>query len=212
MIRYQITLISSLSNPFSTFIYFPSQVGLVEIEVSPTTPPGLLILFAMHSAVLVFIHLLSLMLATFLLPELEAAGTGDLASFQQHNSLDIAKSFTVQLCWILSNVVGIILLISEIILVAFVKFYPTDESPPTNIHAATGTILILLVLCILAIPLIIYQSRVVAKHKLKFHERGLGQARQMLEDINIRLEAATDMAEVGGGLRNASRASNYIQD
>ncbi|XP_019848729.1 PREDICTED: protein orai-2-like [Amphimedon queenslandica] len=172
------------------------QVGLVEIEVSPTTPVPLLIIFAMHSAVLVFIHLLSLMLATFLLPELEAAGTGDISS-----SLDIAKSFTVQLCWVLSNVIGIILLITEIILVAFVKFYPTETSEHESIHAATATILILFVLCVMAVPLIIYQSRVVAKHKLKFHERGLGRARQMLEDMNF---------QIGEGGESSSRdATSY---
>ena len=132
------------------------------------------------------------MLATFLLPELEAAGTGDINSFQAYNSLDIAKSFTVQLCWVLSNVIGIILLITEIILVAFVKFYPTNPSEHENIHAATATILILFVLCVMAVPLIIYQSRVIAKHKLKFHERGLGRARQMLEDMNVRIEGRAE--------------------
>lgn len=160
---------------------------MVEIEVSPDTPPGLLIVFAIHSAVLVFIHLLSLMLATFLLPELEAVG--NLTSFQQYTSaLDIAKSFTVQLCWILSNVVGIIFLITEIILVAFVKFYPTEGSSPTNLHAATGTIIVLVILSLLAIPLIIYQSRVIAKHKLRFHERRLGHAQQMLDNMNMQME------------------------
>lgn len=160
---------------------------MVEIDIDPKTPYPLLIVFAIHSAVLVFIHLLSIMLATFILPELEAVG--DLATFHHYNSvLDIAKSFTVQLCWILSNVIGIIFLITEIILVAFIKFYPMEVSSPNNIHAVTGTIIILVILSLMAIPLFIYQSRVVAKHKLRFHERRLGHAQQMLDDINMQLD------------------------
>ena len=156
---------------------------MVEIEINTNTPPGLLIPFAIHTAVLIFLHLFSLMLATFILPELEAVG--DLSNPAQYSSaLKIAKSFTVQLCWILSNIVGIILFLLEIIFVAFVKFFPAHGSSPRNIHAATATVLILVILSLCGIPVIIYQSRILSKYKLQLHEKRLSQAQQMLADIN----------------------------
>lgn len=156
---------------------------MVEIEINTNTPPALLIPFAIHTAVLIFLHLFSLMLATFILPELEAVG--DLSNPALYSSaLKIAKSFTVQLCWILSNIVGIIFFLVEIIFVAFVKFYPAHDSSPDNLHAATATVLILVILSLCGIPVIVYQSRILSKYKIQLHEKRLSQAQQMLADIN----------------------------
>ena len=156
---------------------------MVEVEIAPETPVALLIPFAIHTAVLIFVHLLSLMLAICLLPELEATGATPNPQIY-HAALKIAKSRSIQVTWILSNVVGVSLFLVELILIAFIKFYPTDDAPSSKIHAATATLATVIVLALFLIPAVVVVSRSLSKYKLQFHEQRLGHAQQMLEEMN----------------------------
>lgn len=161
---------------------------MVEAEVASHTPPAILIPFAMHTALLTFVHLFSLMLATCLLPQLEALGSNPNPQLLS-SALKIAKSFPVQLCWILSNVIGIVLFMVELVLVAYVKFYPTDDTPD-NLHAGTGTLLLIGFLSVISIPVIVYYFRFFSKHTIQLHEQRLNVAQRMLQDINEQLPYA----------------------
>ena len=161
---------------------------MIEIDFGGNPPSLLLIIYAIHTTFLVFIHLLSLMLATCLLPELEAVSKLPHSQLETNSTLSIVKIFTVQLCWVLSNIVGIIIFITEVILIAFVKFFPGKNQDPNNLHAGTATLILVVILTVFSLPLIVYQSRVISKHKLRLHERQLGQAQQMLEEINLHME------------------------
>ena len=180
----------------------------MEIEVEPNVPASLLIPFAIHTAVLIFVHLSSLMLATCLLPELEAIGSTphpDLYSY----ALIVAKSFLVQLCWVLSNIIGILLFLIELVLVAFIKFYPVDEQRQNNLHAATATLIVIMLLSLLMVPLIIYYSRSLSKYKIQLHERRLGQAQQMLHDINQQIATGPSIA---GENKSTRSVGNSLSD
>lgn len=135
------------------------------------------------------------MLATFLLPELEAVNSLPHSQMDVDSTLSIAKICTVQLCWFLSNILGIIFFITEVILVSFVKFFPGKTQNSDNIHAGTATVIIVIILTVVALIPILYQWRVISKHKIKFHERQLGQARQMLEEINLHMETTIDPSD-----------------
>lgn len=155
---------------------------MVEVEIAENTPISLLIPFAVHTAVLIFVHLLSLMLSICLLPELEATSATPNPKIY-HTALKVAKSRSIQVTWILSNVVGIFLFLVELILIAYIKFYPPDDHS-NRLHAANATLVTVVVLSLLMVPVVIILSRSLAKYKLQMHEQRLNQAHQMLEGMN----------------------------
>lgn len=161
------------------------QVAMVEIEIAAATPYQILIPFSMLTAILIFVHLLSLMLATCLLPELEAI-TSDAHPQLFASALTIAKGVPVQLAWFLSNILGVALFLVEVILVAFVKFYPFPGRE-NNVHAGIATLVTIIILTVMSMPLAFYYVRIVSKHKIQLHERQLHQAQEMLDTINFHL-------------------------
>ena len=100
---------------------------MVEVELEGNPPNGLLIPFAIFTSILIFVHLFALMLATYMLPELDA-----LASVPPNKELarrpsNIAQGICVKMTWILSHVLGIILFLVQFVLLAIVKFYPINN-------------------------------------------------------------------------------------
>ena len=163
---------------------------MVEVDVDLNTPPSLLIPFAMHTAVLIFVHLFSLLVATQLLPELEATLN------QPRLGLGItrlAKGWPVQVCWFLSNIIGIVLFLVELILVAYVKFFPVEDSSADRLHVGTGTLLVISILSLVSIPFVVMLFRSISKHKMRHHEHSLDRAKELLDTINQRAIAGGDV-------------------
>lgn len=148
---------------------------MVEAEIGEKTPPPLLIPFAMINALLIFVHLLSMVIAARLLPELDAI-------VAQPHLISLAgrlySGWPVQLCWFLSNTVGILLFLVELVVVAYVKFY----SPLSNdrIHSGTGTLVVVIVLSLVSVPLLIIFSYSISKKKMRMHEQRLESAQHVL--------------------------------
>ena len=160
------------------------QVAIVEIEIEPGTPVGLLVPFAIISAILIFVHLLSLMLAIYLLPELESlGGTGHPPELYTYG-LVVAKSFSIQFCWVLSNIVGILLFLVELVLIGFIKFYPIDAERSNNIYAAVCMLVTIILLSVFMSPVILYYMRSLSKFKLQLHQEQLNRAQRLLEGIH----------------------------
>lgn len=162
---------------------------MVEVEIVNHPPTALLIPFAMNTAVLTFVHLFSLMIATRLLPELDAIVLDTSSSSLSQPYLSsvaakLARSWPVQMCWVLSNIVGIVLFITEVVLVAYVKFYPGgDDADPRRLHAGTATLVVVVVLSLIAVPFIVIFFRSVSKQKLQIHEQRLEKARVLFESL-----------------------------
>lgn len=151
---------------------------MVEAEVGEGAPPALVVPFAMINALLICVHLLSIAVAARLLPELDAImAQPHLISLAAH----IYKGWPVQLCWYLSNMIGTILFLVELILVAYVKFY----TPLSNarIHSGTGTLVIVVVLFAISAPLLITISYSLSKKKMWMHEQRLAGAKNILATI-----------------------------
>ena len=190
------------------------QVAMVEVEISNHPPTGLLIPFAMNTAVLTFVHLFSLTIATRLLPELDAITLNNRPSQQYLNTTaaKLAKSWPVHMCWVLSNVVGIVLFIIEVILVAYVKFYPgEDGTDPRQLHVGTATLVVVVVLALVAVPFLIVLFLSVSKQKLQVHQQRLEKARELFENMNQPLHSAADApAHIDRSVRESS--GNVIED
>ena len=172
---------------------------MVEAEVGEGAPPALLIPFAMINALLICVHLLSIVLAARLLPELDAImAQPHLITFSGH----LYKGWPVQLCWFLSNMIGTILFLVELILVAYVKFY----SPLSNakIHSGTGTLAVVVVLLAVSVPLLIIFSYSISKKKMRMHEQRLAGARNILATLPADLGSNTSLSLYSSSTNNQS--------
>ena len=146
------------------------------------TPSFILIPYAMLTALLIFVHILSLIIATRLLPEIEA--------FIKNPNLNILQSVTkghywpVQVVWYLSNIVGILLFLVELVSVAYVKFYPKNNVQTDRIHVGTATLAVVIVLSLASLPFIATFFQSLSRQKARYHQQKLKKASIILESIN----------------------------
>ena len=158
---------------------------MVEVELAPKTPPSILIPYAMLTALLICVHLFSLVIATRLLPELEAYINNPKLHLPQPINITKGYSWPVQLVWYLSNIVGVLLFLVEVVFVAYVKFFPADmDNDPKRLHAGTATLVVVVIMTTIALPFIVIIFRSLSNKKIKFHERKLEKALVLLETIN----------------------------
>lgn len=169
---------------------------MVEVEIGESYNLCLLVVFAMSTAVLVFVHLLSLLIATCLLPDLDALAAIPKAQLAQ-NSAHISRSCCVSFSWFLSHIVGIPLFFIEVIVLSYVKFYSQkvplsvsmvnashNESVDVKIHAATAATVTIVVLAIVALPFVICYFRHFYRHRLKLQRRQLDEAEELFRRLN----------------------------
>ena len=129
---------------------------MVEVELSVQTPSWILIPYAMLTALLICVHLFSLIVATRLLPELEAYISKPNLNLPP--PISKGSSWPVHLVWYMSNIVGVLLFLLELVLVAYVKFYPDKEAPSDRIHVGTATLVLVITLSMVSIPFIVISS------------------------------------------------------
>ncbi|GMR37590.1 hypothetical protein PMAYCL1PPCAC_07785, partial [Pristionchus mayeri] len=92
-----------------------AMVCLVELHYDPDTPHALLIVLGVTTALLVSVHLLALMMSTCILPYMEAAGPTP-------DSPHIRLKIYIDLSWLFSTCIGLILFLIEIGLIFYMKF------------------------------------------------------------------------------------------
>uniref|UniRef100_A0A915DP66 Protein orai n=1 Tax=Ditylenchus dipsaci TaxID=166011 RepID=A0A915DP66_9BILA len=92
-----------------------AMVALVELQYANETPKPLLILLGVVTTLLVSVHLLALMMSTCLLPYIEANGC-------TQDSPHIKLKFYIELSWLFSTCIGLLLFLLEIGVIFFVKF------------------------------------------------------------------------------------------
>ncbi|CAG5094162.1 Oidioi.mRNA.OKI2018_I69.XSR.g13303.t1.cds [Oikopleura dioica] len=121
-----------------------AMVAMVEVTLDNAVPyPSiLLVLFSCVTTLLVIVHLFSLMIATCILPNIEAAVGIRKWSSSPHNKF---KS-QIEVAWILSTGFGLVLFLIEVALLIWIKFWTimdhgspsveetTDDTPPTTIE------------------------------------------------------------------------------
>ena len=169
---------------------------MVEVDLEPETPSSILIPYAMLTALLICVHLFSLVLATRLLPELEAYINNPNLNLPQPISITKGYSWPVQLVWYLSNIVGVLLFLVELVLVAYVKFFPQADSDSRRLHVGTATLAVVVTLSAVAIPFIVIFFRSLSNKKIRFHEQKLEKALVLLESINQSRNMNTGSTEV----------------
>ncbi|KAL3103007.1 hypothetical protein niasHT_026455 [Heterodera trifolii] len=92
-----------------------AMIALVELQYQESTPKPLLIMLGVVTSLLVSVHLLALMMSTCLLPYIEANGC-------TQDSPHIKLRFYIELSWLFSTCIGLLLFLLEIGVIFFVKF------------------------------------------------------------------------------------------
>lgn len=126
-----------------------AMVALVELHYEPTTPKPLLILLGVVTTLLVSVHLIALMISTCLLPYIDAKGPGDA-------SPHIRLRFYIELSWLFSTCIGLILFLLEIMVIIVVKFNVVGYDFASYIMIG---MLIPVLFCLIAFSCLIHRTR-----------------------------------------------------
>jgi calcium release-activated calcium channel protein 1 len=102
---------------------------MVEVALSNDLPVGLLIAYCICTTLVVAVHLLSLMISTCILPHLDA-----IIHMQQDTpNVDEAHErmqVYIELAWVFSTALGIILFLVQMALLIWVRFLPVNTIAP----------------------------------------------------------------------------------
>lgn len=157
---------------------------MVEVELDDNHSNGLLIPFAIFTSILIFVHLFSLMLATYMLPELDALSAVPHVQLTRRPG-NITQGFCVKMTWLLSHALGIILFLVQFVLLAFVKFYPINRDTKYRYQAgiAAGVVIVTLTV-VAALAILVWYYHTYVKRNLKGHAEALRAADSILQQVN----------------------------
>ncbi|XP_076434797.1 calcium release-activated calcium channel protein 1-like [Babylonia areolata] len=154
-----------------------AMVAMVEIQVDDTVPDPLLIVFGICTTLLVTVHLVALMISTCILPNIEAIS--NVHNLQAVNESPHDKMrHCVEMSWICSTGLGILLFMVEIALLLWVKFYGR------SINAAVASTVIVIPAAIMFIIFSLMFYRKLMAHKHERHEEGLKELEEMACALN----------------------------
>ena len=157
---------------------------MVEVELEDRHANGLLIPFAIFTSILIFVHLFALMLATYMLPELDALASIPNTQLARRPG-NIAQSICVKMTWFLSHALGIILFLVQFVLLAFVKFYPINDQTEDRyeVGIAAGVVIVTLTLGAALATLVWYYHWYVRRN-LRGQKEALRTADAILQEVN----------------------------
>jgi len=98
-----------------------SVVATVELDLRAANNEYLLTVFATTTALLVTSTMLSIMIATCILPHIEAIAKLNSDQMLKHSPHDLLINY-IDLSWVLANTVSIALFIIDVILICWIKF------------------------------------------------------------------------------------------
>uniref|UniRef100_A0A1I8HE67 Protein orai-3 n=1 Tax=Macrostomum lignano TaxID=282301 RepID=A0A1I8HE67_9PLAT len=133
-------------------------VAMVELEIGQRpVPDWLLVAFACAASLLIAVHMLALMISTCILPNLGIATPMDARSIRE-SPHDKMRVF-IEIAWVFSTGLGILLFLVVVVLLAWVKFLTVSRG------AAIGATVIIapVVLLFLVFSLLFYRQLTLHK-------------------------------------------------
>lgn len=156
------------------------QVAMVELQLEKDdkVPEALLVVFAVCTTLLVTVHLVALMISTCILPNMEAISSGEgAASIHGVQAVNESPHDKMRLCvemaWVCSTGLGIILFLVEIGILCWVKFFERSQNA-----AIASTVIVIPAGVLFVIFSLVFYRKLMA-HKYELHEEGLRE----LEDL-----------------------------
>lgn len=102
---------------------------MVEVALSTELPIGLLIAYCICTTLVVSVHLLSLMISTCILPHLDAIIGMQKAAVMPDSAHERMQVY-IELAWVFSTALGIILFLIQMALLIWVRFLPVSIVAP----------------------------------------------------------------------------------
>lgn len=128
-----------------------AMIAMVELQLNDEEdnpiPLGLLIFFGVTTTLLIAVHLSALMISSCILPHIDAIALSEERDLQSINdSPHDRMSLFVEVSWIFSNIIGILLFLTEIGALCWVKFWelgaPKGEPGKKTAIAISGVLLV----------------------------------------------------------------------
>ncbi|XP_041348391.1 calcium release-activated calcium channel protein 1-like [Gigantopelta aegis] len=173
-----------------------AMVAMVEVQIDqpegqPPIPDALLVVFGVCTTLLVTVHLMALMISTCIVPNIEAVSN-------VHNMTAVNESpheamrVCIEIAWICSTGIGILLFLGEIAILCWVKFYRISP------NAAIASTVIIIPACVLFIAFsLVFYKKLVA-HKYERHSEGLRE----LESLATALHNTPEERRTLGDINN----------
>lgn len=165
-------------------------VSMVELQIDKEHPPSLpvLILFSVVTTLLVIVHLFALMISTCLLPNMDMA-----ASLRNRDAYKLSPHMGmrnyVELAWILSTGIGLILFLFELGLLIWLKFLPLDERQKNQIRPEG---IVAYIPAIVSLAILVPASLLFAAFAWRFYTKLAHHRLQIIRDNLRRLEQPSD--------------------
>lgn len=167
-----------------------AMVALVEIQLNSESevPVGLLVAFVICTTLLIAVHMLSLMIATCILPHIESVaiipGTTEYSA--NDGTHDRLKNY-IETSWFFSTTIGIFLFLVEIDLICWVKFWNYGTNSGTNIGriASISVTLALIPIFILFITFAVKFYRNLVTHQFEKSEREILELDTLINELNF---------------------------
>ncbi|PAV57163.1 hypothetical protein WR25_26176 [Diploscapter pachys] len=161
-----------------------AMVALVELQYDEKTPHILLIILGIVTSLLVSVHLLALMMSTCILPYMEATGC-------TQDSPHIKLKFYIDLSWLFSTCIGLLLFLVEIGIIFFVKF---DNVGYRTAGYITTAMIVPVIGVFVVFSYLIHKNRVT--HSLGRFKDKVNNMRTLLDvEANIQKQTLTSGAQ-----------------
>lgn len=154
------------------------QVAMVEIQLDPKTPDGLLIAFSIITTLVVAVHLLALMISTCILPNIESVSNIHNISAVQESPHD-RMHWYIEMAWIFSTGIGILLFLAQMAILAWVRFHGMSQNAPI-----ASTVIIFPVLVVFVAFAVHFYRQLIA-HKYERSTKGLAELESMANDLVV---------------------------
>lgn len=154
---------------------------MVEADLNNNMPEGLLVAFSIITTLVVTVHLLALMISTCILPNIEAVSN-------VHNLNAVAESphdkmhLYVEMAWIFSTGIGILLFLAQMAILAWVRFSGNISSGKVPKASIASTAIIIPALIIFVIFAVHFYRQLIA-HKYERSSRGLEELESMATQL-----------------------------
>jgi len=158
----------------------------VSLEVDKEYPTALLVTFCVVTTLLVVVHLISLMISTCLLPNMEVYR--EYRDYSIYGSPDSSFKKHIEVAWILSTGIGLVLMMMDIGLLIGIKFFPFAAF--TWVMTSGG---------IIVVPATIGFIYFAAKYYQKLLLSHFGKQKHELERNAEMVTEMDDVRSVGGG-------------
>lgn len=152
---------------------------MVEIQLEPEIPQGLLIAFSVMTTILISVHVFALMISVCILPNIDEVvnihqqGT-QVVQDSPHEKLHIH----IEIAWIFSTGLGTLLFLAEIAILCWVKFYLHSQT------AALAASVVLVPVCIVFVWFAIHFYRSLVQHKYERSFQGIEELQQIANQLH----------------------------